>query len=149
MQRSKLVTLRLLTFAFVFLATLAPIEGVSRAQAAVQYTFYAAPDGAGTTCSLIVPCSLGGARDKVRSVNNSMTGDIVVYLRGGTYQLTSTFALDQNDSGNNGYTVTYQAYTGEIPIISGGQSITGWTQSGSLWQASVGGIETRQLYVNG
>lgn len=91
-----------------------------------------------------------GAQAKLRTVNSGMTGDIVVMLRGGSYQLTSTFAFDQNDSGNNGFNIIYQAYPGEIPIISGGQTINGWTQSGSVWQANVGtGLQTRQLYVNG
>ena len=70
--------------------------GQQPAAAAVQYTFYASPTGSGTTCSLAAPCSLTGARDKVRTVNAAMTGDIVVNLRGGTYALTSTFALTAN-----------------------------------------------------
>ena len=66
------------------------VLGQEPASAAVQYTFYASPSGSGTTCSLAAPCSLTGARDKVRTVNAAMTGDVVVDLRGGTYALTCT-----------------------------------------------------------
>jgi hypothetical protein len=139
---------RLLTVALVMLTVL--FGRPPRAHAAVQYTFYAAPDGGGADCSQTAPCSLTGARDKVRTVNSSMTGDIVVYLRGGTYQLSSAFTLTPRDSGMNGYRVIYRAYPGETPIISGGQAITGWTQAGNVWQANVGaGLQMRQLYVNG
>ena len=150
MRRSRLVTLRLLTSVLVFLAALM-IHGAPRAQAAIQYTFYAAPTGSGTACSLATPCSLAGARDKVRTLNSSMSGDIVVSLRGGTYQLSTTFALDQSDSGNNGFQVVYQAYSGETPTVSGGQTVTNWSQVNgtSIWQATVGtSVQTRQLYVN-
>ncbi len=122
------------------------------ASAAVQYTFYASSTGSGTTCSLASPCSLTGVQTKIRTVNAAMTGDIVVNLRGGTYTLTSTFALTSADSGNNGWTVIYQNYTGEIPVLSGGTATTGWTSTGvnNIWQSNVGtSLQTRQLYFNG
>jgi hypothetical protein len=122
------------------------------AEAAVQYTFYAAPGGSGTGCSSSSPCSLTGVRDKIRTVNAGMSGDIEVFLRGGTYSLASTFALDNRDSGKNGYKVRYKAYPGEIPVLSGGTNISGWTLHDStknIWRATAGNIETRQFYVNG
>lgn len=127
------------------------------AAAAIQATFYASPAGSGTTCSLAQPCSLTGARDKVRTVNASMSGDIVVYLRGGTYQLASTFTLTESasvhDSGTNGWNVIYKAYPGEAPVLSGGQTVTGWALydgSKNIYRANVGtSLQTRQLYVNG
>lgn len=59
------------------------------------------------------------ARDAVREINRNMTGDIIVYLRDGTYRLERTLEFDERDSGTNGYRVIYQAYPGESPIISG------------------------------
>lgn len=153
MQRRNLIVLRLLaTMLVLFSSVASSFLFQHTAIAATQYTFYAAPTGSGSVCSFASPCSLTGAQTKVRTVNSSMSGDIVVLLRGGTYQLSSTFALDQNDSGNNGYNVMYQAYPGETPMISGGQTITGWSQvgGGNIWQANVGtSLQTRQLYVNG
>ena len=113
---------------------------------------YAAPDGGGTLCTQDAPCSLAGARDRVRSLNRDMSGDIIVWLRGGTYALTETFTLDSRDSGTNGYMVSYRAYDGESPVISGGRRISGWTRAlgTPLWQADAGtAVYFRQLYVNG
>jgi hypothetical protein len=94
--------------------------------------------------------TVGKARDLVRGMTAGMTADITVYLRGGTYQQTSTLAFTNADSGQNGHYVKYLAYTGEQPIITGGAPITGWTASSNgIYTAS--GITTpfRQLYVNG
>ena len=94
--------------------------------------------------------TLARARDAVRAVNKAMTSDITIYLRGGTYQLPDTLVLDQTDSGTNGHNVVYKAYSGERPIISGGQKITGWVAVGNgTYKAAVGGLRFRQLYVNG
>lgn len=151
-----LFTLMLTVFALLFssagLLTLAV-----KPAAAAQYTFYASPTGSGGACTESQPCSLVGARDKVRTVNGSMSGDIIVYLRGGTHRLTSTLELHQdgstNDSGNNGHNVIYQAYPGETPIVSGGTPITGWTlfdSTKNIYRATVGtSLQTRQLYING
>src|SRR5438552_2230875 len=57
--------------------------------------------------------TLDHARDVVRSQNSNMDQNITVYLRNGTYFLSSTFMFDQRDSGTNGYKVTYSSYPGE------------------------------------
>jgi hypothetical protein len=90
------------------------------------------------------------ARDLVRGMTAGMTADITVYLRGGTYPQTSTLTFSNADSGQNGHYVKYLAYTGEQPLITGGQPITGWTAS-SNGVYTTSGITTpfRQLYVNG
>jgi hypothetical protein len=124
---------------------------------AVQATYYAAPNGSGNTCSEAAPCSLTGARDKVRTINQNMTGDIVVYLRGGTYALATPFELTESnvihDSGTNGYTISYRSYPGEQPVLSGGETIGGWTLHDSakqIYRANVNpSLRTRQIYING
>jgi hypothetical protein len=93
--------------------------------------------------------TLEKARDAVRSINQTMTGDIHVYLRAGTYILAAPLQLTSADSGSNGFSVIWEAYQGEDAILSGGTVVTGWTQAGSLWTAPVGNIDTRTLYVNG
>jgi len=92
------------------------------------------------------------ARDVVRGMTATMTADITVYLRGGTYPQTSTLTFANADSGKNGFYVKYIAYQNEQPIITGGKAITGWTTSSAgngIYSAS--GVTTpfRQLYVNG
>lgn len=82
-----------------------------------------------------------------------MTGDIVVNLASGTYPLTSSLTFTSADSGTNGHNIIYQASSGAVPVISGGETISGWSLHDStknIWQATVGtSLQTRQLYVNG
>lgn len=93
------------------------------------------------------------ARNVVRTINKSQSGDIIINLKGGTYELTSTFTLTSEDSGNNGYNIIYQAYNCEIPILSGGTQINGWTihdAAKKIYQVKVDTtLNSRQLYVNG
>ncbi|WP_212823841.1 RICIN domain-containing protein [Catellatospora sp. TT07R-123] len=116
-------------------------------------TVYVSPTGSGTACSSAQPCSLGQAQSTVRGIAPTMTGDIVVQLAGGTYALSSPLTFTAADSGTGGYTVSWTAAQGAVPVISGGQRVTGWTVADSgqnIWRASVsGGFDTRQLYVDG
>jgi hypothetical protein len=142
---------------FCFWAVAIVFGGIAYADKPVQATFYAAPNGSGDVGSKDAPCSLQGARDLVRKVNQKMTGDIVVYLRGGTYSLTTPFELaessDVHDSGTNGFNIIYEAYPGETPVISGGLAISNWTlfdKDKSIYRAKVPpGVQSRQFYVNG
>lgn len=96
--------------------------------------------------------TLQRAQAAVRAINADMTGDIVVWLDGGTYLQTSAWSLDENDSGTNGHSVIYRAKDGQTPVISGQKQITGWTlhdPQQNIYQADASGIATRQLFVNG
>jgi len=127
-------------------------SGGAGGAAVASGTLYVAPNGddanPGTMAQPLR--TVGKARDLVRGMTTGMTADITVYLRGGTYQQTSTLAFTNADSGQNGHYVKYLAYTGEQPIITGGAPITGWT-AGSNGVYTASGITTpfRQLYVNG
>ena len=113
--------------------------------------YYVSPSGSDSYPGTIAAPfqTIEKARAVVRTVNQSMTGDIVVYLRDGRYVLSNTLTFDQYDSGTNGFNVIYTAYPGEKPIISGGQQITGWTPVGNgIYRANVGTLRFRQLYVN-
>ncbi|MBB6731851.1 discoidin domain-containing protein [Cohnella zeiphila] len=122
-------------------------------QGGVPSDFYVSPAGTGTACTESSPCSLLDARDKVRAVNGSMTGDIAVHLADGTYTLGSTFALSEADSGGNGYNVIYEAAPGAHPTINGAYRVTGWTSTGGgVYKASLasyGSVRPLSLYVNG
>ncbi|MFO1502042.1 MAG: hypothetical protein U1G07_27330, partial [Verrucomicrobiota bacterium] len=99
--------------------------------------------------------TLQQVRDTIRANKGSMTGDIIVHLHGGSstpYPLSQTVVFDQNDSGNNGFSIIYQAADGEGPVLSGGVAVTGpWTSVGNgVWKSPVPGtVLFRQLYVNG
>ncbi len=96
--------------------------------------------------------TLTRAQAIVRAQNSTMTSDITVYLRGGTYPLTSTQTFTNADSGNNGFYVKYLAYQSERPLITGGQPITGWKvfdAARNIYSASGVTSRFRQLYVDG
>jgi hypothetical protein len=143
--------------AWVFAAILAPPGGALAADGGApnpQATYYVSPQG--NDCNpgtLALPFrTLSRARDVVRTVNSAMTGDIIVYLRGGTYPLTSTLSFAAADSGTKSFYVKYVNYPGETPLLTGGQPIGGWIVSDSaknIWQATGVTSRFRQLYVNG
>jgi parallel beta-helix repeat protein len=96
--------------------------------------------------------TIAHARDSVAKINTKMTGDITVYLGGGTYGLSSPVLFDADDSGMNGHKVIYKAIEGQVPVVSGGQKIKGWQihdKEKDIYKASVGDLEFRQIHVNG
>jgi hypothetical protein len=114
-------------------------------------TYYVSPMGddsnAGTVSAPFK--TIERARNVIRTINTNMQSDITVYLRGAMHELDHTILLDQSDSGTNGHNVIYRNYPGEIAVISGGRTLTGWVQDGSNWKVNVGtAFQTRQLYVN-
>jgi len=101
--------------------------------------------------------SITRARDAIRQLKAQagLTTPVEVLLRGGTHCLREPFLLGPEDSGTEACPVTYQAYPGERPVLSGGRSITGWRKGdGPLWTATVpevreGKWHSNQLFVNG
>ncbi|MGH7233120.1 MAG: hypothetical protein ACREJU_17445, partial [Nitrospiraceae bacterium] len=135
--------------------TLPAQSGIPSNDTKVQADFYVAPaasggsdDNPGTIAWPFL--TLEKAKHAVRSINANMTGDIVVNVRAGLYELEAPFILESLDSGNNGYNVVYQAYGGEPAIISGGQVIGGWSAlEKGLYRTDAKGLRFRQLYANG
>ncbi|WP_328471650.1 right-handed parallel beta-helix repeat-containing protein [Streptomyces sp. NBC_00448] len=114
--------------------------------------YQAAPSGSGDVCDRARPCSLDGARAKVRAdIADGMDRDVRVELRGGTYPLTAPLTLGPDDSGRDGHTVTWAAAPGAHPVLSGGRTLTGWTKNhDGTWTAAVpAGVTPRQLFVGG
>lgn len=99
-----------------------------------QMVFYVAPNGndawIGTRPSP-TPDGLNGpfatlerARDAIRDLKRrGMNRPITVYLRGGTYFLDEPVVFTSQDSGTLFAPVTYEAYPGETPILSGGRRL--------------------------
>ena len=80
--------------------------------------------------------------------------DVVVTLAGGTYRLTRPVQMEAIDSGRNGHNLVFAAATGEHPVLSGAEQITGWKlvdKARNLWAAVVPAdvIDSRQLYIDG
>jgi hypothetical protein len=133
----------------------APIVAFGVARAATVTTIFVSPSGsdsnAGTSASAPLK-TLAHARDVVRGIDQSTSGEIRVTLAGGTYRLSSPLVLDARDSGTDGHDVVWQAAAGAQPVISGGVRVTGWKKgSGNVWSAPAPAAltDTRQLYVNG
>src|SRR5258708_8695276 len=125
------------------------------ASASAKITLYASATATATSgCTLSAPCSLDGAQAVVRGLTATMTGDIVVDLRGGVYRRSATWSFSDaaHDSGTGGHRVIYQAFPGEAPEISGARQITGWTLhdgAKNIWSAPVGtSLHTRELSVD-
>jgi hypothetical protein len=120
---------------------------------AAPTTLYVSPAGTGTACTATSPCSLSAAQTAVRSLNDTMSDDIVVELAGGVYRLPAPLRFTSADSGTGGHQVIWRAAPSAQPVLSGARAVTGWSVADTtknIWRANVGtGTETRQLYVNG
>jgi hypothetical protein len=91
---------------------------------------------------------------KKKAAELSANGDIVVILKGGTYDATQTIEFGEAESGKNGHTITYRAASGETALISGGEKLDGWTLHDAAHNIYVTDIPkgaelTRQFYING
>jgi hypothetical protein len=114
----------------------------------------AAPNAARTDGPL---ASLGGARDAIRKMKKTsdLTRPVTVLLRGGTYRMLKGVEFLPIDSGSQDAPITYAAYPGEKPVISGGLPIKGWEKGeNGIWTADVslakgGRWRFRQMWVNG
>src|SRR5438046_6554055 len=136
-------------------AVVTPIVAIGIAHAATVTNLFVSPSGsdsnAGTSASAPLK-TLAHARDVVRGIDQSTSGEIRVNLAAGTYRLSSPLVLDARDSGTDGHDVVWQAASGAQPVVSGGVQVTGWKKgSGNVWSAPAPAAltDTRQLYVNG
>ncbi|MHA1733937.1 MAG: right-handed parallel beta-helix repeat-containing protein [Promethearchaeota archaeon] len=130
------------------------IPGSPSPQSTPMAEFYVSPGGSDSGAGTLADPfrTLSRARDAARALPSPMTGDVVVYLRGGTYYLDDTVTFNQSDSGTGGFTVTYRNYPGETPVLSGGRPVTGWSEvagGGGVWSAPSPVSDFRQLYVDG
>ena len=101
-------------------------------------TLYVATDGndawSGTRAAPVADRSDGPfatltrASDAIRERKgrDGLTRPITILVRGGKYYLEQPLVLRAEDSGTYEYPITYAAYPGEQPIISGGIEIDGW-----------------------
>jgi hypothetical protein len=114
--------------------------------------FYVAPNGndnhPGTEAQPFR--TIERARTAARAATSGQNRDVIVYLRGGRYELNETLRFDGNDSGRNGHNVIYRSFPGEQVSISGGRRVTGWTHfRDGIFRAPSPVNAYRQLYVNG
>jgi parallel beta-helix repeat protein len=135
------------SFSFMGLLLSCMVCFVSVTNAATYYVATTGSDSAaGTLASPFA--TIAKARDVILA--NGEHG-ATVYIRGGTYELTSALAFTAGDSGTIGAPNVYRAYPGENVVISGGTASTPtWTlYKGSIYRTNVGAKRFRSLFVNG
>jgi hypothetical protein len=100
--------------------------------------------------------TIGRARNEVRKlIAGGLRADVTVLVRGGTYELEEPLVFGSEDSGTDQYSITYAAFPGHRPLISGGRRVTAWKRGdGKLWTAEMPQVKAgkwyfRQLFVDG
>jgi hypothetical protein len=134
----------------VLAATVTALVGVAvtPAQAATA-TIHVAPNGNDSNSGATdAPVATPAKAQQLARARVAAGDDVTVLLAGGTYRMSAPLVLTTADSG-----VTWQAESGQTPILSGGSQVTGWTVQDSgqnIWVASVPqGADSRQLFVDG
>ncbi|MCB9758008.1 MAG: right-handed parallel beta-helix repeat-containing protein [Candidatus Omnitrophica bacterium] len=101
----------------------------------IQMTYFVSPVGDDANSGTMdAPFkTVEKARNVVRGVNKSMTGDIVVNIRKGIYYLNGSALFSTLDSGTNGFNVIYRSYDGigSARFIGGQAIITTWNSYGN------------------
>ena len=139
----------------------------ARPQASARATFYVSTDGNDKwSGKLPAPnrektdgpfANLTRARDAIRKLKTEQArkDSLTVMVRGGKYYLDDTVQFGPEDSGSRDHPITYQAYPGEKPVLSGGRRVMGWKPyQGKILVAPLPGSKGgkwkfRQLFLNG
>lgn len=114
---------------------------------------YVSPSGNdGATGTIDAPfATIARARNKADTLKSS--GQVNVFLRGGTYYLSAPVVFGPSNSGSATAPITYTAYQTETPVISGGIKLTNqsWTtSSGSIMKTTIAtNLKFDQLFLNG
>ena len=126
------------------------------AQREVQQELFVSPEGSDSNAGTIDSpfLTVARAQEEVRKYNQNMSGDILVYLREGTYEITEPMQFGVEDSGSNGYYVVYQNYQDELQMISGGTVLEAkWEEDPErpgVYKTTLDrDRKLRSLYVNG
>ena len=97
------------------------------------------------------------AKNEIRNLKSKgqLNSPTQVVIRGGVYHLTDTLVFTPDDSGSDEFPVSYTAYEGENPVLSGSRKITGWKKAdGGLWKTHLPEVKKgewyfEQLFVDG
>ncbi len=161
------VQMRQLAWTIVILGVIIVIALADAQPAQAAATLYVAADGSDAWSGTLPQpkadrtdgpfATLTRARDAVRQLKQAgpLQAPVTVMIRGGVYELTEPLILTPADSGTRECPISYVAYPGEKPIISGGRVITGWQKGeGELWTVEIPEVKSgqwyfRQVFANG
>ena len=120
-----------------------------------DYKIFVSPDGSDyNDGSIESPVkTIGKAMELIADIKKiNANKNINVYLKG-LFLIKQAVVFNQDDSGTENYSVTYQSYPGESAKISGGEELTliweMYEPTKNIYKADVGSRNFRQLYVNG
>lgn len=112
-------------FLRLVLLALTPVVFAASLDAAAFYVSPAGSDSAAGTIGAPF-ATIARARDAARALRAAgglPAGGINVWLRAGTYELSSPLLLDERDSGDANHPVVYAAWAGEDVHLSGGKTL--------------------------
>ncbi|MCX8182979.1 MAG: right-handed parallel beta-helix repeat-containing protein [Crenarchaeota archaeon] len=85
--------------------------------------------------------ALESIRDLKHQQGGTLRQPVTVLIRGGIYFLAEPLVFTPEDSGTRSHPISFAAYPGEEPVISGGRLLTGWVQKviegRKLWTTEV------------
>jgi len=125
-------------YAFLFTCFLTAVN-------ASGYTFFVAANGSATNPGTeSAPFgSIVQARDHVRGlIADGLQQDVAVLVRGGRYVVRDPIRFTPEDTISETHSVTYLAYPGEEPVISGGEVVSGWNKEEGIWEADLSGTDS-------
>ena len=130
------------------------LGGIAMSLAAQEATreLFVAPDGSDASPGTLEQpfATPARARDAARDLGR--IAPVTISLRGGTYELEQPLELTPEDSGTADAPLTWAAYEGERPMLSGGRVIEGWEEGEEgLWTVMLPEVATgdwtfRQLF---
>ena len=100
-------------------------EEAKTATTPIQAQFYVAVNGndSGNGSENSPFRTVERAMEEVRKINSDMTGDIIINIAPGTYELDEELRVRPEDSGSNGFDVVFRGSRNNPPTISGGRKI--------------------------
>ncbi len=127
--------------------------------------FYISPDGNDNWSGQLVSpkpdtsdgpfATIQRARDAIRELKlaGEFDAPVTVFLRSGYYFLTEPLFFEPQDSGETSQKITYRAYPGEQPVISGGHRLENWEHvRNNRWKCQVPWVSQdrifQQLFIN-
>ncbi len=127
----------IITLAALLLAPLVELSAAEPAALGTMFHVATAGDDANAGTEGKPFATLSRAQEAVREVlrkDPKGVRPVVVLIRGGTYRLSQPLVFGCEDA--DGRSITWQAASGEKPVLSGGKLVDGWTRwKGNVWQS--------------